>query len=54
MGQSFILTTSFESAIIKQVVLNKSSLLLKIQKENSQALQLFTAIIKWESIFKSN
>ena len=42
------------SGIIKQVALNKSSLLLKIQKQKTQTLQLFTEIIKMESIYKSN
>jgi hypothetical protein len=43
---------------IKQVALNKSSLLLNILKINTQTLQLFTTIIKviieFESIYKSN
>ncbi len=37
----------------EQVAANKSSLLLKIQIENAQALQLFTNIIKTKSIYKS-
>jgi hypothetical protein len=37
----------------EQVTSNKSSLLLKIQKLNTQILQLFTKIIKLESIYKS-
>jgi hypothetical protein len=40
------------SYIIKQVALNKSSLLLKIQMQNTETLQLFTMTI--ESIYKSN
>ncbi len=40
--------------IIKRVASNKSSLLLKIQKLNTQTLQWLTMIIKIESIFKSN
>jgi hypothetical protein len=39
--------------IIEQVSSNKSNLLLKIQKQNTQTLQLFTAIIKVESVHKS-
>jgi len=39
--------------IIEQVASNKLSLLLKIQLENTQALQLFTRIIKTESIYES-
>jgi len=39
--------------IIEQVSLNKSSLLLKIQMQNTQTMQLFTKIIKTESIYKS-
>ncbi len=38
--------------IIKQVALNKSRLSLKIQMQNQQTLQLFTRIIKTESIYK--
>ncbi len=37
----------------EQVALNKSSLLLKIQMQNTQALQLFTLVIKTETIDKS-
>jgi hypothetical protein len=37
---------------IEQVILNKSSLLLKIQKQNTQTLQLITRIIKTESVYK--
>ncbi len=37
--------------IIEQVALNKSSFLLKIQKQN---MQLFTKINKIECIYKSN
>jgi len=37
-------------AIIEQVASNKSSLLPKIQKQNTETLQLFTKIIKTESI----
>ncbi len=33
---------------------NKSNLLLKIQNQNTQTLQLFSMIIKMESIYKSN
>jgi hypothetical protein len=40
--------------MIKQVASNKSSVFLNIQKENIQTLQLFTRIIKMESIYKSN
>jgi hypothetical protein len=43
-----------ECHIIEQVALNKSSLLLKIQEQNIQTLQLFTMIIKTESVYKSN
>ncbi len=38
--------------MIEQVTPNKSSLLLKIQKQNTQILQLLTKIIKAESIYK--
>jgi hypothetical protein len=40
--------------IIEQVSWIKSSLLLMIQKQNTQTFQLFTKIIKKESIYKSN
>ncbi len=40
--------------IIEQAALNKLSLLLEIQKQNTQTLQLFMKIIKTESIYKSN
>jgi hypothetical protein len=40
--------------IIEKVAWNKSSLLLEIQKLNTQTLQLFMKIIKTESIYKSN
>ncbi len=36
------------SLIIEQVTLSKPSLLLQIQKQNTQTLQLFTDIIKTE------
>jgi hypothetical protein len=36
-----------------QVALNKSSLLLKMQMQNTHALLLFTMIIKSETIDKS-
>jgi hypothetical protein len=39
---------------IEHFALNKSSLLLKVQKENTQTFQLFKKIIKIESIYKSN
>jgi hypothetical protein len=42
------------SIIIEQVGSNKLSLLLKIQKSNTQKLQLFKEIIKMESVYKSN
>jgi len=38
----------------EQVVLHKSSLMLNMQKQNTQTLQPFTKIIKKESILKSN
>ncbi len=38
---------------IKQFASIKSSLLLKIQMQNTQTFQLFTKIIKTESIYKS-
>jgi len=38
---------------MEQVALNKSSLFLTIILQNAQTLQLFTKIIKTESIFKS-
>jgi hypothetical protein len=41
-------------SVIEQFAWNKSSLILKILKGNMQALQLFTRIIKMESICKSN
>jgi hypothetical protein len=37
--------------IIEQVVWNQSSLLLKVQKQNTETLQLFTEIIKTEQVF---
>ncbi len=37
--------------IIEQVVWNQSSLQLKVQKQNTQTLQLFTEIIKTEQVF---
>jgi hypothetical protein len=40
--------------IIKQVALNKSNLLLKIQMKKTLTLQLYPDIIKMESIYKSN
>ncbi len=40
--------------VMKQVAWSKSSLLLRIQKQNTQALQLFTERIKKGSIYKSN
>ncbi len=43
-----------KSSIIEQIALNKSSLLLMIHKQNTQILQLFTKIIKTESIYKSD
>jgi hypothetical protein len=36
------------------VASNKSSLLLKLQKLNVQTVQLFTKIIKTESVYKNN
>jgi hypothetical protein len=39
--------------IIEQVASNKLSLLLKIHLENTQELQLFTRIIKTESIYEN-
>jgi hypothetical protein len=39
---------------IEQVAWNKSSLLMKIQRQNTQTLQLFTEIIKTGHIYKSN
>ncbi len=39
--------------IIDQVGSNKSSLVLKVQIQNTQTLQLFTKRIKTESIYKS-
>jgi hypothetical protein len=40
--------------MIEQVAFNKSSLLLKIHKQNTQTLKIFTKIINTESIYKSN
>ncbi len=40
--------------MVKQVAWNKSSLLLKINFQNTQTLQLFTVIIKTEGIYISN
>ncbi len=37
----------------EQVASNKSSLLLKMQKQNTQTLQLFAERIEMESIYKS-
>jgi hypothetical protein len=39
--------------IFEQVVQNKSSLLPKIILQTTQALQLFTTMIKTESVYKS-
>jgi hypothetical protein len=39
--------------MIEQIAWNKSSLVLKKILQNTQTLQLFTMIIKSESIFKS-
>jgi hypothetical protein len=39
--------------MIAQVVKNKLSLLLKNNLQNAQTLQLFTMIIKTESMYKS-
>ncbi len=44
----------FKVSCIEQVASNNLSLLLKIQKLNTQILELFTKIIKTESIYKSN
>ncbi len=46
-----ILDYKITFVMIEQVALNKSSLLLKIQEQNTQT---FTKIIKTESIYKSN
>jgi hypothetical protein len=43
-----------ENKLMKPVACNKLSLLLKIILENAQALELFTKILKTESIYKSN
>ncbi len=51
---TLLLKSFWQHIIIKQVASNKSSLLLKIQKYNTQTLQIFTKIIKTESIYKSN
>jgi len=40
------------SYIIEQVALNKSSLLLTIQMQNTQTLQLSTMITKTESFYE--
>jgi len=42
------------ASITEQVASNKSNLLLKILMQNTQTVQLFTEIIKTESIYKSN
>ncbi len=42
-----------DDIIMKQVALNDLSLLLQIQMQNTQTLQLFTNIIKTESIYIS-
>jgi hypothetical protein len=42
------------NTITEQGASNKSSVLLRKQKYNTQTLQLFTKIIKMESICKSN
>jgi len=41
-------------SIIEQGTLNKSSTSPKIILQNTQTIQLFTKIIKTESIYKSN
>jgi hypothetical protein len=53
-GDNFENILIFLKTIIEQVSWNKSSLLLNIQKSNAQIFQLFTMIIKIESIQKSN
>ncbi len=40
--------------VFEQVAWNKSSALLQIQIQNTQTLQIFTKMIKTESIYKSN
>ncbi len=49
-----VLYSECSAYITKQVALNKSSLLLRIIFQNTQTLQLFTKIIKLESIYKHN
>ncbi len=44
----------FETYLIEQVAWIKSNLLLKIQKQKTQTLQIFTEVIKQKSIYKSN
>jgi hypothetical protein len=41
-------------AVIEQVALNKSSLLLPNILQNMQKIKLFKKLIKTESIYKSN
>ncbi len=48
------LLLSIEGNMIEQIATNKSSLLLKNILQNTQILQLFTMVIKTESIYKSN
>ncbi len=50
---SVVYNQTSKTFIIEHFALNKSSLLLKIQKQNTQTLQLFTMLIKIESIDKS-
>jgi hypothetical protein len=55
MSMNSLYFTKFIYAfMMEQVALNKSSLLPKIQTQSTQTLQLFTKIIKTESIYKSN
>ncbi len=54
MSMNSLYFSKFIYAFMLEQVAYKSSLLPKIQKQSTQALQLFTKIIKTESIYKSN
>jgi hypothetical protein len=52
-GRLLTFPTSIRQGVIEQVAWNKSSLLLKIQMQNTQTFQLFTINIKTEIIYIS-
>jgi hypothetical protein len=52
-GQEYVQHSQFDQHIIEQAASDKSSLILKIILQNTQTLQIFTKIIKTESIHRS-